>query len=113
MFHIQFSRCCNTSSVGYFYVQRLMYCWQLLLREVEAPDGTSTVVQNKEVCVKHHRQYPMTDTPDSVSAIVLLYEWQDTLFLQLFVNEHSSALRPLCIRLGNGITVFVQDSKSL
>ena len=30
-----------------------------LLREVEAPDGTSTVVQNKEVCVKHHRQYPM------------------------------------------------------
>ena len=34
-----------------------MYCWQLLLREVEAPDGTSTVVQNKEVCVKHHRQY--------------------------------------------------------
>jgi len=31
-------------SVGYFYAQRLMYCWQLLLRRVEAPDGTSAVV---------------------------------------------------------------------
>ena len=57
--------------------------------------------------------YNRQEAPDSISAVVLLYQRQDTVFFQKLINKKPAFLRPIRMELCNRLAVFIIHGKGL